>query len=803
MSSLQTREFFEGVLGEAGRETNVLFEKALASNQKNAMSNWIWRNIGGHKPLYANITLDQSKTMLEAGVTAKGLKAMTPEERLTELGRYVGSKEAKLLNERFEKALKSGQLGNWEERTLGTKEMHADKKLKGAFSKLEALNETGLLTPDDTERFMADLVASKLGVEVTPEQSEQISKLSKEVSTAIDKITATGDWTAKNADNVYDYFLKRYKLESYVKGLGQSDITDSANDLIAIARNNLLGSPRIARNSAIYQIIPSLERFFTKRIVSAGVGNMDYSLIDQISAKVSSGLKVDKEGAGFIKDHLKMVLKIYNKTGYDISRMTDLHKEGPTFIGEYEKVIGERPIGEAKGFINKTRAITSKIAKATGVFPKWFAGGTDTIVAATTRAETSVLWSKEIARLEAKKGKLPSGMTEKQRADQLLVESLSFDTKDPVAEKIRIMGVEDANFSNNTQPDGLADFVVKARDTMGIGKVKFGRLLVPFAKISTTAISRGLQTAIPVGVVKDLRGMYFATKEPDLGIRERTIAKHVASLVGFLGMMGTAILITSMLEDDDYAPPWAISRGKEYDEIRAKGASAGSIRIGGKWIPLRYLPIVGIPISAIMNARRVRSRGGNPVAGYLQGVAAQVIDLPLITDVGNLYQKLDRAVSSGETVKILDSAGFDGKSVLDWAKVRAIPSFLSYDVYNAVFSPDLKVDFLGREIDRGGVFSDDKTNDLLIEFSRLDREGYGPTISEYTGKWKDEAIKKVGEDTYNKKLTEFKQEYHKRVEKLMSQSNYDRMKSEQKQKAINKIRDQEIIRQVEILAKQR
>jgi len=800
MSSGERSKFFKGILGDLeGKAVNVLFEKALVSNQKQAISNWAWKQFTGHQPLYKDITIPQSKAMVDGGLTVKGLKDMSSANRIAELSKYVDLKTADKLNTRFENSIKSGTLKNWEEKTLGTDKMHADKQLKSTFAKIEALNDTGLLNPDQTEQFMSDLVSSKLGVGVTAEQSAKISNLITETSKSLEKITKLNDWTADNREGVVDYFVKRAELESYVKGLAGGDAVDIANDLVSTFRNNILGSPRIFRNSALYQIIPSIERFFTKRLISASIGDVDSTLIDKFAAKVSAGLFPGKEGADFIKRQIAMTLEIYHKTGYDISRMQTLYGDGPMFIGESEKVMGKMSVKDAVGFTAKTRAITNNIARVTGVFPKWMAGGTDTIIAAAARVETAVLWSNESAKMDAMKGRLPKGVTKEERAKQLRKESLNFTTEDAQADNIRNMGIMDADYSNNTQPDGLADFVVRLRDSMSIGGVKFGRLLVPFAKISTTTLSRGLQAAVPVSVARDLKGIYTASQTANPGERRKLFSKYVSSLIGTLGIIGSAVLISAFLDDDDYIPPFAIATQRERDMAKSRGGRLGSVRIGGKWIELRYLPLIGITLSSIMNARRVKARGGDYLGGYISGVLAQLVDIPGAREISDIQQKLKNTSKSEDIVNLLNKVGLDGEKIVEWAKVRVLPAFLSYDVYNAVFPKDANYDFLGRELDRGGTFRDDKTNRLLMEFSKLDKAGYGPTISPYTGKERDKAIDKMGEEAYNKKYAIFSRNYASRVRDLISQPYYRNMSNQEKKKAIDKIRDEEIVKNVKAL----
>lgn len=780
LSAQEANDLIAKYVGDmkVAQEINALFERAFLKDTQQAIKNVVWKTFYGGKPLYTDITLAQSQKMGEA-LKMSDLKGLTSEERIKKLSEFVPQKSAEKLEKRYQALEKSGNLKNWEERTLGTKELFENEKLKGNLAKLDALKDMGALTPKDTEKFMENFVESKLGVEVTREEAKQIASLSETASKAFDEIAKTNDWTANNANNVYAYFKARSDLEKYQHSLEVKNSIDTANALVEITRNNILGSPRIARNSVMYQIIPSGEREITKRLVSANIGDIDASFMEKLAVKISDGLGMGKQGRNFAKRQWLMSMKIYKDTGYDISRMMTL-REGRTYIGETEKRIDPKSLIE-------------RYAKATSFFPKWFAGGSDTVIANATRVETSVLWAKEIAALEAKKGKLPAGMTKEQRAEQLLVESYSFNPKDHKAQKIREMAILDAHSANSTQPDSMADWVVGLRDKIGFGGFKFGKALVPFAKIPATAISRGFQTAIPINVLKDIRTLQTAVKVTDEGQRAKILTKSIASLVSTLGLVGTTVLIATLLDDDDYIPPYRLIKGKEYQLARARGANSGSVRINGKWIPLKYLPIISIPLSAIMEAKRAKARNQNPAIGYVKGIVAQFFDMPLIGDVDKLYTQADRAFTAKATQDVISGAGFDSETVWNWAKVRAIPSVLSWDLYNYIFPPESKYDFLGREIERGGGFKDDKSNEIIIEFNNLGKENETPTISDPSGKTAEEAKEKLGEEAYIEKLNSLKQKYAEKVLQEIRKDSYKRKSAEDKKKEIDELRRKYIL----------
>lgn len=778
-SSNERVKLLEKYIGESSEMVTAKLEKAmLSANQKLAIRNWIYKYIGEGKPLYKGISLEQSKKMAK-DLSISELKNMSSRERVDELAKYVENPEE--LNTRFENLRTSGNLANWEQRTMGTKNLRENKRLKGALAKLEVLNDLGVLSPTALETFMQTFVESELGVDITLEESERLSKLVKTQTDLFDSLFESGDWTFNNTEEVQAYFNSVRKLREYADSLKPTTIQGELNKLIGYARSSILASPRILKNSALYQAIPTLERAIAKRIVSGNIGDkeLDSSFVEKVQAKLS-GSKPTKEMARFIAKQTSMAVKIYHKTGFDISRMETLEDGYTLFGGEKFKPIYGKKLSEAKGTKEKISAGLNNFAKFVNLAPKWFAGGTDMLSANVHRADTSILMSKEIASLEAKKNKLPNGVTENERAEQLLKDSYSFNPKDPKAEKIRAMGIMDAHMSNNTQPDGMADVVIKLRDAFVVKGIDFGKVLVPFAKIATSTLSKGIKTATGYGVAKSIYDINRATKLTDNNERSRKIYEATSNLVGYVGIIGAAMLLGAFLDEDDYVGTYDSISYAEYGLAKARGARPGYVRIGGKWIPIRYLPMINIPLSAIMTARQARARKSDPYFGYLRGVLGGVLETPGIKDISNVVENIKKGVKDNDLKESLDSLGLDSKSMLDWAKIRAIPSILSYDAYNMMFPKEAKYDFLGRELE-AGVFKDDVSNRITLEFNRLNNAGFMPTISD---------PKEVPDED---KLNKYKQRYADKIEALLNKSRYWRISDEDKKDLIDAIRQKEIL----------
>jgi len=374
---------------------------------------------------------------------------------------------------------------------------------------------------------------------------------------------------------------------------------------------------------------------------------------------------------------------------------------------------------------------------------------------------------------------LPEGVTEAQRADQLLKESYNFSPNDKKAVLIRNAGILDAHRMNNTQPDGLAEKVIGLRSLLRVGKIDFGKVVIPFAKIATTTISEGFQTATGYGVAKAIVQISKASQVENIETRAEKMYEGVNNLIRYLGFTGAVILLASLLDDDDYVAPYAAVSYKEYALARARGSNPGMIRIGGKWIPLRYLPIINIPLSAIMSYRQAQAKGNEGISGYVRGLSSQLLETPGIKEGYEfLAKKLAKVSSSKDLKDTTDALGFEGDDFLSWVKVRVIPSVLSYDLYNAIVPKDARYDFLGRDMEATGFsgFKDDKTNDILLEFNRLNNTGNMPVVSTPEG------------EHPAKEVAIMQREYADKVRGLISNREYSFLDDSEKKKEIDKIR---------------
>jgi len=774
----------------------------MMPRQKQSMRNVIYKMFG-EKPLYKGVSIDEASEMSK-NLKISDLKPLSITKRTEILSKYIDRDVAEILSQRFEDLRKSGNLILWEKKAFGTEKLREQKQLKGSLAKLEALNDMGVLTPEETEKFMKTFVEDSLNLSINPEQSRKLSQLVEKQENLLNKIQETGDWTYKNKANIEGYFKAIRNVRAFQQKLIPQDATTKINTAIDYARASILGSYRIVRNSALYQSLPTLERYINKRIIPAGIGDKELSNnIGTILKAKKFAITPSQESLNFIQGQLMMATRIYKDTGFEVSRMENLDDGFNLFGGEKFRIRykDSRKIKDVKG-VDKIKLAFNKYIDTVINSPKWTAGGTDMVAANLQRADTSIMMSRELSFLEANKKsfKTPEAKDKwiKDRSLELVKDSYSFAPETDKGAQIRAQGIFDAHLSNNTQPSGLASIVINIRDSFTVGNIQFGKLLIPFARIASTTIGRGINIGLlPITVVRGLHNINQVGKITDSQKRIEAIRKNVSMLVGTIGLGLTTILIASLLDDDDYIGSWDTISYKEYGLARARGAGAGYVRIGGQWIPIRFLPMVNIPLAGIMKARQDKAKGAqgiDTVSSYLAGMLGGLLDTPGFREINNLQENIRRGASSSKTVEFIDGMGLDGESLFVWAKVRSLPSVLSYDMWNAIFPKESKYDFLGEEVGKNKNwigFKADMSNDITLEFNRLNNKGLLPVISDPTGR--DDFKKQLGEKEYQETLARYKRNYAEEVSNLINSNKYKRMSDEDKKDEINNIRQEEIL----------
>lgn len=790
-SSKKRRAFFEQYAGaEMAQEMNTQFEKALASRYKNARENWVWRTFYDRKPLYKGLAIAQSRKMVDDGITMKDFDKMTDDVRIQKLSEYTSEKTAIKLNDLYNKSKKSGNLKNWEEKTLGTKELFENERIKDALQKIKNVDDAGLLTPKAGEMFMEDLIKDKLGISLTQEQAKELSGLAKKAN---DKFDAIDDWTPDNRKDIVSFYVALKKLNNFVNKQSPAHPLDLFTD--TIARGNLLLSFRSGFNSFVYQT------FMTPEVVAREMAGLffvpgDYSIPQKFKASFKTIKGIDWK---YVFNNVGMGWEIYRKTDYDIAR-SQTAADGHSFFGEQFTHLQGKTFKESEGFGEKFIAIERGYAHIPKLGLKYAAGGSDALGANLHKAMTIDMYSGMRASLEESAGELQGGITREQRKQEIKLDASSFSPKTDAGKYTRDMGILHANIANGTQ-EGWGSFITKMRGKFKLGNFNIGKMMLPFAKIPGTVLGKGIESATFTGLIRAKKTYNQAVKEDNKVEKAKLFAEATGHVLATIGPWFGAIAIIAMfdIDDDDFIESFDYTKKSENGLTKARNAGASYIRIGNKWIDLAFLPVINIPMYGYLKARRNKQEGLSPIMGFATGVLSGVMTMPGIREIYSTIRNMMSAEKAQDYKDFLDSAKLDAKSLNKWALARMFPSFLYKDVFQDRILKEPQYDFMGREIPNplikfivGSKIKQDTSNIITDEFLYLNKNGAMPMLNDPTEARAVKLINGLPEEVYEELLLEFKRDYAYRVEKLIDTDSYQKKTAKEKKKNIDNIRKDEL-----------
>ena len=257
------------------------------------------------------------QAVADGEITIQGLYDMTSAQRRAIWEKYVSPELAQHINAHFEMAMVSKQkhaLRDWAKAVFAGKEKKSPH-YKSVIEKIESLDKTGVLDSSNRQGFLEDLAAEKLGFTVTAEEFQEINQRATELQKLFEK---------KNKFGLpgVEYWVKRKATEDYVNSL-----TPTHNLKIAtstIGRGNLLASVKSPATNILSNTVMAAVNALERRIAT-------FTLNGQ-----NSDLAIE---------YVKLVNTVYQKSGYDVSRMQSL-SDGQRRRGEEMQVHsqGEGPV---------------------------------------------------------------------------------------------------------------------------------------------------------------------------------------------------------------------------------------------------------------------------------------------------------------------------------------------------------------------------------------------------------------------------------------------------------------------------
>jgi len=444
-------------------------------------------------------------------------------------------------------------------------------------------NMIASMLPDEKvalKALLEDVVSDGLGIKVSSEEVANISKLAKKIDEAQVKLGGDLGVPTKVQEHI-DFFRAKKNMDDYLQSRTPSHKLKVLTG--TIGRGMMLASVK----SPLLNIGSNIEIGFAE------------ALARRISALSLRG--TDNKMA---LDFVKMANKIYQKTGYDISRMTSINDLGSAG----ERVLGKIVHSQGKGFIRGTGRVVEDV-----VF-KQLMGAPDVAFASAHFADSVNLNALKFGD-KAKEVMADAMRVEPQTAEGLILRNQG------------ILDAQKATWTDTTWASKVSEGIRKILNEVS-GDLRAGDYLLPFVKTPANLVATGMDYG-GVGIPKAFFKMYKGIRTGELGNKEtvRGIARDLVT--AGLGITG-ALLVTSHLKDDDYVGAYDPSRA-QIESLRNSNYNA--VRIRGKWIALDWFGSLGIPINAIMSARKYGKTPGEKTFQYTKGVLTSAFNIPGVSDI--------------------------------------------------------------------------------------------------------------------------------------------------------------------------
>lgn len=728
--------------------------------------------------LTKNIADKLKAAAIKGDINIAEMYDMTSSQRRALFGKYVDSETAKQINAGFESAMISTQanaLAKWAEKTFKGKANEG--KRKDVAAKVKSLEKTGVLTPQGEDAFLDDLAATKLGATVTTEEVGKIVELAN-------KMEATADQTNEFGLPSIEYFKAKREMEDYLAGIepsGQLQVLTST-----IGRGTMLLNFKSAllniESNTIQAFLQAVERRFETRRIG-GVNN-----------------KLGKE----YRDY---ALKVWNETGFDVTRLRTLDDEG--------KILGEeRVTSQGKGAIRAIGRFYEDL-----VFKKLM-GTPDVIFSSVAFADSVNLTSTMLAKAEGFTGeKLVT------RAAEIFKDATSIEPKTPQGKKVREQAIADAEYATYTNKSAYSDLALGIRTALNAVQpdLRLGDQLLPFVKTPANVVAAGIESSgillpfqLSIDTVKFVNDLRKGESISDARLNnfKGYMRKFVRAGLG----MSLAYILAEAFEPEDFIGEYPTT-DKERELLRLQKASTNSVRIGDRWISLDYFGILGTPFIGMMYAKKYgEGQTDKIIYNYYLGSGRQILKIPSLDVAGSLKDLIEKQ-RFGEAENVTEGLK---KAAQDFVTSRTVPSII-YDVakatdqYEREVKPNdpyqsfisrlpfirqqlpEKINVLGEKIETESALSQllfgsrvktANTNPVVEEYSRLAGTGNLPAISDYerTNERYKQLKEQVGEAKFMEVKKFFGTNMNIRTSRLIASARYKRLSDEDKAKEINKIK---------------
>lgn len=642
-------------------------------------------------------------------------------------------------------------------------------------------NDITKMLPEEKQALKAvleDVVSDNLGIKVSSEEVAEITAQAKKIDAIQKKLGDNLGDVLNNFDDNLEFLKQKKTMDDLIKSFNPSS-------------KIRVFSGTIGRASMLTSIkSPVLN------IGSNTVNGVLEGLVRRLS-------RLELLGANnkLALDYVKKVNKIYQTTGYDISRAMsdDLGDIGSRVLGDKVSAVG---VG----------GITGKVGRvAEDITFKQLMGAPDVAFSSAHFADSVNLGANKLA-----KG-------DKKLATEMMRDAMSLEPKTDAGRLLKAQGVLDAQYATYTNSSNISKASEGVRKVLNdlAPNARIGDWVMPFVKTPANVISSSLDYAGKgaikslVDVVKMMRNKNF-TRE---GIRKAS-SDIVKSGLGY----GGALAIASQINEDDFVGAYDPAR-KQIEALR--NSNSNSIRIGNKWISLDWFGPLGAPLAGIMYAKKYggESKSGKVIA-YGKGLGRQLTRVPGVEEINDIYDSLskkDKEVDLGNVGKELQKTAFDQvygrlmpsivgdiakatdeyerKATTTIEKIQSkLPIARGYlPVKKDIFGEDIKTEPAWSTIAFGARVKTNKETEMVKKINDLvDKTGKNLSITDFettTGKQLAEVKQKLGEDKYNQIRIEYGKELKSQLDTLMSSEDFNNSSDLEKINSINSL-DQKIIKKV-------
>ena len=653
-------------------------------------------------------------------------------------------------------------------------------KLKESLLKGEIdANAISKMLPEEKtalKSLLENFVADKLGVSVSKGEVLEIQQKAKRIDEAQTKLGNDIGNPEKLQENL-DFFKAKKEMDNYLASKHPAHRVKVLTG--TIGRGMMLFSAK-------------------SPILNIG-SNVEIGFAEALSRRIASG-QLRGTDAKLAVDYVKMTNKIYQQTGYDISRMTTLKDTG----AGGERVLGQTVHAQGPGIVRKVgRGIEDIVFKQ-------LMGAPDVAFSSAHFADSVNLNARKMA-----KGDLV-------KAKEIMTDSMRLEPQTPEGEILRTQGILDAQkatWTDTSWASRVSEGIRKILNDVS-GDARVGDFVLPFIKTPANVIATGMDYA-GMGIPKALIKTYKAFKTGELRNPEYLKSVSRDLVRAGLGLTG-AVIIVSQLKKDDFVGAYDPARA-QIESLRNSNYNA--IRVGGKWISTDWLGPLAVPITAMMYAKKYGDTGGERTFQYGKGVISATLNIPGISDIYDFVK--GQAFQKNQTLEQMTGATTD--YITSELYSRLVPSFIS-DLTKAI-DPNVrksgtgiqgiiaKIPFLsktlpektnifGEKIEGESAWSDilfgarvktSKETSVITELNNVSSDtGKGITFTNWdtsSSKTLAQFKDKKGQQVYDQAKILYGQKLKQKLEKAINNNTYKSLTPENKLKVINSL-DSEVMDEI-------